>query len=251
MTRRSSTPRSAPNGERVVFTHKTISGPDELFSAPIHGGAPPVPLSPTGEFADFRAISPDGQRVLYTQSIAGGTKLFSVPIAGPASARVRLADDVGVQPQIAISPDSQKVVFLPPTRDRLRVVPIAGPANAGARLTDPFVPGGTAGGARISADSRSVVYRADQETAGVFQLYRVPLTLSPAPDPPTTRLNGPLVAGGDVAEFRLAPDNGPVIYRADQDTDSVRELYRVRRRRGRQREAQPAAGAGLGGQAAG
>ena len=73
-----------------------------------------------------------------------------------------------------------------------------------------------------------MVYRADQETAGVFQLYRVPLTLTPAPDPPTTRLNGPLVAGGDVFEFRLAPDNGPVIYRADQDTDSVRELYRVR-----------------------
>ena len=63
-------PQPAPNGERVVFTHKTLSGPDELFTAPIHGDAPPVLLSPPGEYADFRAFTPDSPRVLYTQSIA-------------------------------------------------------------------------------------------------------------------------------------------------------------------------------------
>ena len=221
-------PEASPDGRRVVFAHQTLSGPEELYTVPIHGGVPPVLLSPPGEHAQFRAFTPDGARVLYTQGDASGTRLYSVPAAGPASARVRLADDVGVQPQIAISPDSLKVVFLPPTRDRLRVVPTAGPASAGKRLTDPFVPGGTASGARISADSRSVVYRADQETAGVVQLYRVPLSLSPAPDPPTTRLNPPLVAGGDVSEFTLSPVDGLAVYRADQDTDNVRELYRVR-----------------------
>jgi hypothetical protein len=109
----------------------------------------------------------------------------------------------------------------------LRVVPIAGPASAGRRLTDPFVAGGRVDELRISANSGSVVYRADQDTDGVRELYRVPLTLSPAPDPLTTKLNGPLAPGGDVDQFTLAPDNGPVIYLADQDTDSVRELYRV------------------------
>ena len=150
-----------------------------------------------------------------------------MPIAGPSSARVKLAADISSATRVGVSPDSRKVVFAPPGGDRLRVVPIAGPASAGRRLTDPFVAGGGVDELRISANSGSVVYRADQHTDGVRELYRVPLALSPAPDPLTTKLNGPLAPGGDVDQFTLAPDNGPVVYLADQDTDSVRELYRV------------------------
>lgn len=216
-------PTPAPDGRRVVFTQQPFGGLVELFSAPATGEVPPTRLSPAGDDVRLIAVTPDSARVVYTQDSA----LFSVPIAGPASARVRLADDVGTQPQVFVSPDSRKVVFVPPTRDRVRVVPITGPATAGGRLTDPFVPGATARGVRVSADSRSVVYLSDQETRGVLQLYRVPLTLTPAPDPPTARLNGPLVAGGNVAEFTLAPGGGPAIYRADEDADGVFELYRA------------------------
>ena len=96
-------PEPAPNRQRVVFAHQTLSGPEELYTVPIHGGSP-VLLSPPGEHATFRAFTPDSARLLYTQSDGSATRLYSVPAAGPASARVRLADDVGAQPQIADQP---------------------------------------------------------------------------------------------------------------------------------------------------
>ena len=40
-----------------------------------------------------------------------------------------------------------------------------------------------------------------------------------------TRLNGPLPPGGDVTHARLDPKGRRVVYRADQDTDEVFELY--------------------------
>ncbi len=229
-------PVLAPNGERVVIIKKSSETLlVDLYSAPTGGGFP-VKLSVSSEkSARFVAISPDSTRVLYTLPAGTGQpgdpvrrELFSVPIAGPSSASVRLAGDISTTARVRVSPDNRKVVYAPPTGDRLRVVPLAGPVSAGERLTAPFVAGGRVDESRISADSRSVVYRADQDTDGTSELYRVPLTLSPAPDPPTAKLNGPLVAGGNVDQFTLAPNNGPVVYLADQDTDGVRELYRVR-----------------------
>jgi hypothetical protein len=225
-------PFLAPSGEHVVFLHQPEVGPFEIeiYSAPVAGG-PPVRLTPSGEgSAGFVAISPDSTRVLYTLPAADDLQrreLFSIPIAGPASARVKLAADISTTTQVQVSPDSRKVVFAPAPGDRLRVVPLEGPANAGARLTAAFVTGGRVGDVRISANSKSVVYGADQDTDGVVELYRVPLTLSPAPDPPTTKLNGPVTAPG-VGEFALAPDdNGPVVYQAREGTADARELYRV------------------------
>lgn len=228
-------PVLAPNGGRVVLIHLGENLLVDLYSVPVAGGRFPVKLTVSSEeSARFVAISPDSTRVLYTLPAGTGEpgdpvrrELFSVPIAGPSSASVKLAADISTATRVRVSPDSRKVVFAPPAGDRLRVVPIAGPASAGQRLTDPFVAGGRVDEFRISANSGSVVYRADQDTDGVSELYRVPLTLSPAPDPLTTKLNGPLAPGGDVDQFTLVPNNGPVVYLADQDTDAVRELYRV------------------------
>ena len=192
-------PVSAPDSRRVVFKHDAPGVPSELYSIPVHGGERPTRITVEGESSDFVGISADSARVLYTHSEgAGRNRLFSVPISGPATARVRLADDVGARPEIRLSPDARKVVFLLPGQDGIRVVPTEGPATAGRRLTAPFAAGATAVSVRISDDSRSVVYRSDQATVGVTEVFRVPLTMAPDPVPPTTRINGPLVAGGDV-----------------------------------------------------
>lgn len=217
----------APNSTRVVFVHRGTNLVNTLYSVPVGGGSP-TRLTVAG--ANFRAISPDGTRMLYTAVPGPGQPpaLFSVPIAGPASASVRLASNVTTSfARVQVSPDSRKVVYTPAEGDRLRAVPIDGPAGAGVRLTDPFVAGGFVTEFEISANSRSVVYRAYQDTDGVTELYRVPLTLSPQPDPPTVKLNAPLVEGGQVLDFRLAANNGPVVYRADQDANDVFELYSV------------------------
>ena len=138
-------PEIAPDGTRVVFIHTPEGGRNELFSAVTRSSAAPVRLTPAGQFAQFVAISPDSRRVLYTQSTAQGTTLYSVPIGGPVTARVTLAANVGTNPRIAVSPDGAKVVFASASADRLLVVPISGPASAAKRLTDPFVAGATDG----------------------------------------------------------------------------------------------------------
>ena len=74
----------------------------------------------------------------------------------------------------------------------------------------------------ISADSTRVVYRVDQDTDGVYELYSVPISGGPA-----VKLNGTLPTGGDVWEFAVSPDSTRVVYFADQDADGVYELYSV------------------------
>ena len=76
---------------------------------------------------------------------------------------------------------------------------------------------------QVSPDGSTVVYRADQDTDEVSELYSVPIGGGAV-----TKLNGALVAGGDVAsDFQVSPDGSTVVYRADQDTDDVYELYSV------------------------
>jgi hypothetical protein len=75
---------------------------------------------------------------------------------------------------------------------------------------------------KISADSSQVVYRAHQDTYGVIELYSVPIGGGT-----TTKLSGPMVTGGDVdlSIYYISADCSRVVYKADQDTDEVFELY--------------------------
>src|SRR5690606_41030162 len=75
----------------------------------------------------------------------------------------------------------------------------------------------------FSSDSSFIVYRADQEQVDIAELFRVDLA-SPGV---TTKLNQPLVAGGDVEMFRLTGDDSRVAYLAEQDTANVWEIYEV------------------------
>ena len=68
-----------------------------------------------------------------------------------------------------------------------------------------------------------MVYRADQDTVNVRELYRVDLRTGAV-----TKLNGALGAGGDVNfDFEIGPKGRSVFYRADQETDGIDELYRA------------------------
>ena len=102
-------------------------------------------------------------------------------------------------------------------------VPLGGPPG-GVKLNGALVAGGNVDKFFISPDSSRVVYRADQETAAVFELYSVPVG-GPAAG---VKLNGALVAGGNVVDrFFISPDSSRVVYRADQETAAVFELYSV------------------------
>ncbi len=76
----------------------------------------------------------------------------------------------------------------------------------------------------IIPDGSGVVYRADQERDDVVELYWVKFS-----NPGTsTKLNGPLVAGGNVSTVETLPNGSGVVYVADQDTDEKSELFLVR-----------------------
>ena len=67
-----------------------------------------------------------------------------------------------------------------------------------------------------------VVYKADQNTDGVNELYRAVFGF-----PGSARLNPALVIGQNVATYAVSPDSASAIYRANQDNVAVTELYRA------------------------
>jgi hypothetical protein len=69
-----------------------------------------------------------------------------------------------------------------------------------------------------------VVYKADQDTNNVRELYSVPIG---GPAASGTKLNGILTEGGAVSDYEISLDSSRVVYRADQQTDGVEELYGV------------------------
>ena len=79
-------------------------------------------------------------------------------------------------------------------------------------------PDGGGGGGGFEGTTATIVYRADQTTSNVFELFLVGSG---------TRLNPPLGSTQTVQTFALTPDKSAVVYIADQDTPTVFELFVV------------------------
>ncbi len=182
---------------------------------------------------DFFQISPDSSQVVYRadQQTDNVTELYSVPIGGPAAAGIKINGALvalGSVYNFQISPDSSRVVYRAnqhtATVFELYSVPIGGPAAAGIKLNGALVALGSVYNFQISPDSSRVVYRANQDTATVFELYSVPIG---GPAGSGVKINGALVALGNVNTFQFSPDSSRVVYQADQDTATVFELYSV------------------------
>ncbi|MBN1832725.1 MAG: hypothetical protein JW896_11510, partial [Deltaproteobacteria bacterium] len=143
----------------------------------------------------------------------------------------KLSDFQGIVGDVSsylISPDNSRVVYRADQDTEevfeLYSVPIGG--GAVTKLNDTLVLGGDVqiSDIKISPDSSRVVYLADQDTDGVYELYSVPIGGGTV-----TKLNDSLVSGGDVQslDIFISPDSSRLVYRADQDTDDVYELYSV------------------------
>jgi len=217
----------AVEGPLVLYSaDQEQDGLAELYRVPVDGGLPPVKLNPplsAGEgVGDFAS---GGGRVVY---VVGGT-LHSVPLDGSQVATQLSSGGVDrVVRSFEISPDESRVVYLEDTLDGF--VPVArrlfGAAIAGGgppvELSGQMVANGKVKDFAISADSGCVVYRADQETHNVFELYGVAISGGNA-----VKLNGGLAPGGDVYEYSIDASTGHVLYRADQEADGVDELFVV------------------------
>jgi Tol biopolymer transport system component len=231
----------SPDSSRVVYqADQEVNGVFELFSVPI-GGPPSAGLKlnkalvPGGNVEKGFLISPDSSRVVYQadQEVNGVFELFSAPIGGPPSAGLKLNKALvpggNVREGFLISPDSSRVVYGADQEtvgaSEVYSVPIGGPPSAGLKLNKALVLGGSVEGGLISPDGSRVIYRADQEADGLFELFSVPIG-GPAAD--GIKLNKALIPGGDVVNLLLiSPDSSRALYVADQEIDNVFELFSV------------------------
>ncbi len=226
------------DGSRVVYiadqqTDETF----ELFSAPIDGPASAsIKLNPplvAGGDVDYFEISADGKRVVYRadQQSDEVNELFSVPIDGPASASIKLNPPLvtgGDVDHFGISPDGSRVVYRADQHINdvfdLFSAPITGPANATVQLNSPLVAGRSVDGFRISPDGSRVVYTSDEVSAGIFELFSVPIT---GPASSNVRLHRSVTQPRGVDRFQISPDSTRVVYRSNQRTSDALELFSV------------------------
>jgi Tol biopolymer transport system component len=226
----------SPDNGRVVYqADQDTNDVLELYSVPIGGPAASGTklngiLTEGGAVSNYE-ISPDSSRAVYMadQQTNDVVELYSVPIGGPAASGIKLnvALAGGYVITVEISPDSSRVVYIVDRQldgvEELYSVPIGGPADSGIKLNGVLTAGGAVSSFEISPDSRWVVYHADQDTNDVSELYGV---LIGGPAVSGIKLNGSLIEGGNVIiHYLISPDSRRVVYRADQQTNDVVELY--------------------------
>ncbi len=183
----------SPDSSRVVYQQSV--NVFEIYSVPLGGPATAgiklnkIPVL-NAVLSNFK-ISPDSTQLVYLadQDTVGVQELYSVPLTGPAVAGIKLnralvppgnAFDlkiklIGEVFDFKIAPDSSRVAYranqdTPHVRD-LYSVPTKGPAAAGIKLSGPLVTDRNVFEYQISPDSGRTVYIADQDTAGVMELY--------------------------------------------------------------------------------
>ncbi|HEX6883777.1 MAG TPA: hypothetical protein VF530_10370 [Planctomycetota bacterium] len=225
--------RYTPDGARLVF--RADAEQDEvveLFSAPAAGGGPRVklnaPLPPGNEVEQGFLLTPDGARVLFLVRASGFAsvgELHVAPVDGSAPATL-LAPSVVLFRPVRLAHDGAHVLYL----DGVRLMAAAIDGGAPPFELGPLAPGRAVAAYDVSPVTGRVAYLANRDDPATFELYAVDLV--PAATP--LRLSAPLVAGGEVTghgsyegAFRISPDGGTVVYRADQLEDDAFELFSV------------------------
>ncbi len=235
--------RIGPDGSRVVYlADQDTNDVVELYSVPVDASAAPVKLSGTlaagGDVWKFE-VAPAGERVVYLANVLTNKppELYSAPIDASA-APVKLNGPLmgGHVSDFRIAPDGTRAVFLADPGASYFYELFSAPTDGSpVRIDGPLVAGGSVIAFEISPDGRRVVYLADQDTNDVLELYSAPIAgdrtrtgRGRGIPPRSVKLNGRLVAGGNVSNpFLLSPDGARVVYRADQDQNDVFELYSV------------------------
>jgi Tol biopolymer transport system component len=207
----------------------------ELFSTPIEGGDVVHLSGPLVAGGDVLSVyaRPNNEHIVYLadQDADGVVELFGV--AANTGSAVKLNPPLVTNGNVLsdglqMSPAGDRVLYAADQEQDAVVELFSVPALGGmsVKLNGPLVNGGdvTPGSQQFSPDGTRVLYRADQFADEVFELFSV-ASIGGTP----VRLNGPLVANGDVLQqgLQFGPNGSRVLYRADQNTDDVVELFSV------------------------
>jgi Tol biopolymer transport system component len=208
----------------------------ELFKVPIDGSAMKTKMSGVmvagGDVEKGFQITPDGQNVLFVadKEVDQVSELFFSPITGNPVKKLSgdLVPGGDLDAYFQIAPDSSKVVFLADKNVdsvyQLFSVPISAGELPLTISSGSVLGGDVRAGFKITPDSSLVVFRGDRVTNDMEDLFSVSINGGLPP----IRLNGPMVADGDVQSgFQLSPDGSRVVFMADAGVDNLFELYSV------------------------
>lgn len=227
----------SPDGDTVVYRKgRNATDSWDLYSVAMIGGeavlingALPSGAAPRNYFL----ITPNSARVLYLvdATVDDSFDLYSVAIngGGPVKLTTGVSAGYSIDPSFQISADGSRVAFRGATVAAQvyhlfsapvtggTVVRLNGALQAGENVEATFA---------ISQDSSKVVYRSDEDVNDVIELYSVPIGGGTP-----TRLNPsfalPVPTASDVLDFAISPDSARVVYRADQNVDTLNELFSV------------------------
>ena len=223
----------SPDGHRVLYhADQDLEGVFELYTRTM--GIIPVtnkingPLAMNGDVSSHFSWAPDGSSIVYIadQDIDGVNELYTSEPDGSNNTKLNPSFVAGQSVnQFKWSPNSIKVAYRANQDDpgimELYVSDIAATFNI-------KISNAISTNIKYSSwlpDSSAIIYIADQDTAGSDELYLK--TASVGVKVLNYKFNDSLVAGGNVNFFRISPDGINILYQADQDTDTVGELYTV------------------------
>ena len=181
------TATTTPDGTRTVFVARDdrLGDPQRVVSVPTAGPATAaVQLSAVPQEGDEifgLRVNATGARAVYTvrRPGQGNAALFSAPVDGSSPA-ILLAGTH--RTPWSISPDGAEVLHA--VGGDLYRVPVTGPSSSSQRVNDPLPVSGYVHSWDVTSDAAVVVYIADQDVAGRFELYAAgPLAPPPEPQP--------------------------------------------------------------------
>lgn len=247
-------PQWSPDGQSLLYhAAEDVADTHELHAARLTNAGPEtgVKIHPALAATDSTAAnggaangydwSPDGSRIRFHGSLGDDTGVFEVDSSDLGTAdQVNAAaghESINLNDMAAWSPDSHTLLYqVLETGENLYAADVSGavpgtpvqinpaPAEAGGRV----VPS-TGGLAFWSPDGSKILYRGDLDTDERYELYVTSFAGGVAGT--THKVNGTLVAGGDVTDMVSAPfwspDGTKVLYRADQQVNDRFDLYVV------------------------
>lgn len=191
------------------------------------------PMPPSGDVATGFEFSPDDTQIIYPADvdINATFELFRVDVGLPGVAtkvNSPFAAFSNLRTGHGYSPDGNWIIYAADQDlDGVGELFVVDNSNLGTSIkvhADYGVDRDVCSW-KFSPNSMKIAYCADQDTDGILELYSVDVASLGI----STKLNPPLVSGGAVQSgaFQFSGDSTFIAYVADQDTDNLRELYRV------------------------
>jgi Tol biopolymer transport system component len=225
----------SPDGMRVLYrADQEVRRQIGVYVAPVDGSQGPTKLNAAlpaiVDVRPYPIFAPDSARVVFLAgalySVPADASLAPVRISAPGDQFLQDIGFLGLRPAL-VDPLGARVVYVARPSGGAAFELFSTPLLGGgpvARLNPDFVAGGNVRYELMEEQfwitpERRVLFVADAVTDETFELYDAPLDGSR----PAVRRSETLAPGGDVLSVESAGRS--VVYRADQDSDEIFELF--------------------------